>query len=484
VKVLEAVRSAKSAEPNKLALSNGRNELTFRSLNELIDRTATRIARLGVAAGDLVEIADAGGMDGVVRLLSVAAVDAIPLPLPSSRYRPAVARLADVVLERSGIVAKIAIVSRKQALRKFVQDDSVVAAFVTSGTTGPEKLVLHTDDSLHWAACLVKPGGDRKWLVPLNVATIGGYAVMARAWAAGDSIVIPDVAQSPGNLLALAAQERVTDIATSPAMLDALVQAATPAAVGKLVTLQSVGTGSAPLPISLRRAAADRLCVPINNGYGSTELGGPTLTSPHDTDVFFALPHVEVAVRSPMGDLTDGVPGELWCRPPATFRAVVQPDGAYELPRRDRWIATGDRAVVRDNVITLDGRVDDVILSGGWKFSALRVEQILESIPAVARAAVLQETIGGRKILVAYMQVTSEWSSDVGAIRDLVQDRLPPHERPRIYRFVDRFPETHNGKIKKHALSAGAKRSTEPVLVRNLRDRVREIEKSGKSLEA
>ncbi|QIX53624.1 AMP-binding protein [Rhodococcus sp. DMU1] len=169
-----------------------------------------------------------------------------------------------------------------------------------------------------------------------------------------------------------------------------------------------------------------------------------------------------VGVPSPMlssdvvdidGNSVRGVPGE------AVYRSAVMTAGYYrneEATReafRDGWFHTGDSVIVDENGLrSLVDRYKDIVKSGGENISSMRVESMLATHPAVARAAVVGlphprwgEAVTGVVILHDDATVAED------ELIEFCRERLAGYETPKSIVFVAELPETV-GKIQKYRL--------------------------------
>jgi acetyl-CoA synthetase len=147
--------------------------------------------------------------------------------------------------------------------------------------------------------------------------------------------------------------------------------------------------------------------------------------------------------------------GEL-CLDPATvptfFRGYLG-----EEPFGERVWRTGDR-VRRDDdgFLWFEGRLDDVILSAGYRIGPFEVESALVEHPAVAEAAAVASPDAERGAVVAAVVVLRSGEvGDESLVRELqehVKRSTAPYKYPRIVRFVEELPKTASGKIKRAEL--------------------------------
>src|SRR5687768_8067925 len=103
------------------------------------------------------------------------------------------------------------------------------------------------------------------------------------------------------------------------------------------------------------------------------------------------LPSVEVRLVDEHGaPVADGAPGELEVRGPTVFLEYWQRPDETRAAFRDGWFRTGDMAIVERGYYRLLGRTSvDIIKTGGFKVSALEIEEVLRTHPSIAECAVI-----------------------------------------------------------------------------------------------
>jgi acetyl-CoA synthetase len=100
------------------------------------------------------------------------------------------------------------------------------------------------------------------------------------------------------------------------------------------------------------------------------------------------------------------------------------------------------------------GRVDDVIISAGWTISPTEVEDAIQKHPAVLEVVVIGVPDKERgQIVKAYILPKGKPSPHLKSeIQNFVKEKLSKHEYPREIEFVESFPKTEGGKIKREVL--------------------------------
>jgi acetyl-CoA synthetase len=127
-------------------------------------------------------------------------------------------------------------------------------------------------------------------------------------------------------------------------------------------------------------------------------------------------------------------------------------------PFADPVWRTGDR-VRRDpeGFLWFEGRLDDVILSAGYRIGPFEVESALLSHPAVAEAAAVSAPDPERGAVVRAIVVLHEAEPSADLVRELQEHCkrvAAPYKFPRIVEFADRLPRTTSGKIRRAELRA------------------------------
>jgi malonyl-CoA/methylmalonyl-CoA synthetase len=222
-----------------------------------------------------------------------------------------------------------------------------------------------------------------------------------------------------------------------------------------------VASGSAALPPSLaERWAAVAGAVPLER-YGMTEIGivlsqalDPALR--RAGRVGHAVPGVEVRLLDERGAPITGGPGEIAVRGAHLF------DGYWRRPDEttfdaDGWLRTGDIAERdEDGSHRILGRSSvDIIKSGGYKLSALEIEQALREHALVADVAVIgvPDELWGQRAVAAVVPRAGA-ALDADGLRDWAKTRLAAYKVPRAFVLVAELPRNAVGKVVKPALAA------------------------------
>jgi fatty-acyl-CoA synthase len=336
-------------------------------------------------------------------------------------------------------------------------DDPALIMY-TSGSTGRPKGAVLTHGNLTWNSVnvLVEMDitGDERTLVTAPMFHIAALSMTCLPTLLKGGTVILREKFDPGAVLATIERERVTFMFGVPTMFNAL-SAHENFATTDLSSVRRFISGGAAAPEETLRRFLRREIV-ITQGYGLTETAPGVLTQDIGhvfsklgsvgvpsffTDVRLVDPddngRGEVAVSGP--NVTPG----YWKNPAATADAI-----------RDGWFHSGDIATRDDDgYYHLVDRVKDMIISGGENIYPTEVENEIHDFPGIAECAVIgvpDDHWGevGR----AVVRVEPGAHVDPGALLDFLRTRLAGYKVPKSVVFVDDFPTTGSGKIRKNVL--------------------------------
>lgn len=339
--------------------------------------------------------------------------------LPIDPRLPAAARDALLARLRPAEVrdASDAVVASDPAAPPVDAGDALV--MTTSGSTGEPKGVVLTHAAVRAHATAVheriRATPDDRWLACLPLAHIAGLGVVSRAVLDGIALEVHDGVR-----------------------VDAIVAARDAGA-----TLTSL------VPTALDRVGAD--------GWRGIVLGGSADTvSERPANVWMTYGLTEtcggvVYDRLPLNGVeVDTVDGEVRVRSATLSRGVRQPDGSVLDRRVDGWLPTGDAGHVgADGRLHVDGRVDDMIVSGGENVWPAPVEQALRTHAAVAEVAVAgrPDPEWGQEVVAWVVPEPGVVAPHLDELRDHVAATLPRHAAPRRLVLVPALPRTHSGKV-------------------------------------
>jgi o-succinylbenzoate---CoA ligase len=325
-------------------------------------------------------------------------------------------------------------------------DDDIALVVTTSGTTGAPKGALLTAAALTASAAAThdRLGGPGRWLLALPPYHIAGVQVLVRSLLAGTVPVELDVSAGfdisglPSAVDELGSGRRYTALVATQ-LAKALTDPAAAAALAELDAVL-VGGGPAPRPILDAAAAAD---ITVVRTYGMSETAGGC--------VYDGVPLDGVKVRVDAdGRIVIGGPTLA-----KGYRNPPDPDPFAE----PGWFRTDDIGAVDDSgVLSVLGRADEAISTGGLTVLPQPVEAALRTHPAVADCAVfgLADERLGQRVVAAVVLADGHTPPSLEELRAHVMHTLDRTAAPRELHIVDALPMHGIGKVDRQALAGQA----------------------------
>jgi O-succinylbenzoic acid--CoA ligase len=323
-----------------------------------------------------------------------------------------------------------------------VVEHRIALVVETSGSSGrPKRVALSADAVLANAAASESAlGGPGQWVLALPTHYIAGLNVLARSLAAETEPVMMPSAKHFTARAFLAAVDRLTvpERFTSlvPAQLATLLDDR--AAAEALAGFQRVLVGGQATPAGLLDRAAGA-GVRVTRSYGSSETSGGV--------VYDELPLGQTVVRVVDDEIQIAGPSlaEGYLNDPGlTAERFITDDGM-------QWFRTADAGTYQDGRLTIAGRVDDVIISGGVKVSLGAVEQLMHANGFEDAVVVAADDEKWGQIPVAFTTSTAATALAAAAI----EASLGPAARPRVRRG-SAIPILPSGKPDRVSLRAEA----------------------------
>ena len=220
--------------------------------------------------------------------------------------------------------------------------------------------------------------------------------------------------------------------------------------------LRLMMSGSAALPVQTLERWREITGHTLLERYGMTELGmalsNPLTEERRPGYVGQPLPGVDVRLVDEDGnDVPEGMPGELEVRGPAVCLEYWQRPDETRDAFRDGWFRTGDVAVWENGAFRLLGRSNvDIIKTGGFKVSALEIEEILRTHPAITECAVVgvHDEEWGERVSAA-VELRTGASLSLDELQQWAKVQLAPYKVPRALQAVPALPRNAMGKVVK-----------------------------------
>ena len=314
--------------------------------------------------------------------------------------------------------------------------DDVALVVATSGSTGTPKGALLTPTNLIASADATHQalGGPGQWLLAMPAAFIAGIQVLVRSMVAGVEPAFVDlthgfhVDEFAARTAEIAATGDRCYTALTPLQLDKAMSTLT--GIDALRSFDAVLVGGAATNPALLDSAT-KLRINVVTTYGSSETSGGC--------VYDGVPIAGANVR-----IRDG---RIWLGGPMVAQGYrnqpEHPDFA-----EPGWFRTSDAGQLADGHLTVEGRVDNVIDSGGLKLQPEVLERFLLGVPGVADACVVgvPDERFGQRICAAFAG-----EAQVPDVMDALQD-LPRWQVPKELKRVAALPLLGPGKVDRAAV--------------------------------
>ena len=481
-------------QPDDLAIVDERGTLTFAEVDRRTDALATALAARGIAEGDGVAILCRNHRGFVETTVACAKIGAHCLYLNTMFAAP---QIADVVArERPAALVfdqefTEMVAGAGPGLPRFVAwpepgepvagaellEDLIAGApatapppprqksrfvILTSGTTGqPKGATRRSPDSLApFAALLSKiPLRARsRLMVAAPLFHSWGFLHLNLALGLGCGVVLRR-RFDPEAVLADTARHRCRTLVVVPVMLQRILE------LGEerirsydLSALGTIDVSGSALPGELAVRVMDVFGDKLYNLYGSTEVAWATIATPQDLR---AAPGT--AGRPPHGtvvrlydehgrEVPQGATGRIFVGSQLQFEGYTG-GGAKDVI--DGLMSSGDVGHFdAGGRLFVDGRDDEMIVSGGENVFPREVEDLLADHPAIEDAAVVgvPDADWGQR-LAAFVVTRPGAQLDEAALKRHVKDELAGYKVPREVRFVDELPRNATGKVLKRELA-------------------------------
>ncbi len=345
-------------------------------------------------------------------------------------------------------------------------DDDVAVLLYTSGTTGfPKGAMLTHRNLISNAEAIMKvvqlSFRDRILLfLPLFHSFSFTVCVILPIYA-GAGIVLLTSVKPFSKVINTIFRDRITFFVAVPTVYNILSRKRMPFFVRYLVRffikIRACVSGAAALPESTLRAFEERFNLPLIEGYGLTEASPVVAVNPlsgvrKPASVGPPLPGIEVSVVGEDGRAmpVNGI-GELLVKGPNVMKGYFNNEEETGKVLKNGWLFTGDMAKTdKDGYIYIVDRKKDLIIVDGMNIYPREVEDVVMAYPLVEECAMVGVPDGrGSELSVLYLKAVKDASVEEKEIRNYLKKNIARFKIPRRIIFIDEFPKTATGKIKK-----------------------------------
>jgi acetyl-CoA synthetase len=496
-------------EGQKLALVNVEDEkgvkYTFKDIKEMSDRLGNVLLGLGVKQGDRVALFLPQGVELAVSYLGILKIGAISVALTTMfgpealRIRLADCGASTIITNRENEwkiqeihgdlpdLQKVIVVGNdsrnkldfcnliKSASSKlntilFNGHDPAIIAY-TSGTTGVPKGVLHSHRNFPGRLTGFKmahnyfPNKDSLFWTPADWTWIGGlFDSFFASWACGIPVLAYKTKKfDPEKALYVISRFGITNAFIPPAALRMLTQLDIKDDSYKGI-LKSVHSGGEVLPPELIEWGERVLGLTIHELYGLTEcsllVGNCKMEYPvRPGSMGKPFPGRLVEVMDEKGDILSSGTGQLVirCDDPCMFLEYWNKLEITKEQFKGDWLLSGDEVEKdSDGYLWFKSRMDDLIMSAGYRIGPVEIENNLMKHPTVAKAGVVAAPHQERgQIVKAFVQLVEGETASLKLKKELqefIKHKVAAYAYPREIEFIEEIPLTITGKINRKEL--------------------------------
>jgi acyl-CoA synthetase (AMP-forming)/AMP-acid ligase II len=466
--------------------------ITFASLEREVFRLAGQLRAIGVERGDRVALVLPNGPEFVQILLAITTLGAAAAPLnpaytadehafylgdleprlllvPAGEMQAAReaaaphAQTVDLLMperEPLGLAVGGRRVEDEQTFDAGSGDD-IALLLHTSGTTSRPKQVPLLQRNLMASARTIASHyrlgpGDVSYVAMPLFHVHGLVASVFGAFAAGGSAIVPR-RFSPQRFWGHTRTCGVTWFSAGPTLHQMILDKQ--GAETAPQTLRFVRSCSSAMSPALMQRIEDVYRVPLLEAYGMTEASHQMSSNPLPPQ-----PRLPGSVGVPTGteirvvdrqgiDAPAGSPGEVAIRGAGVTPGYLSNPAANAEAFRDGWFRTGDRGVLEDGYLRLEGRLKEMILRGGENISPYEIEDVLLAHPAVTDAVcfAVEDELYGEDVAAA---VVVSAPADERQLREHCRERLAAFKVPKTIRIVPEIPRTPTGKLQRRRVAA------------------------------
>lgn len=358
---------------------------------------------------------------------------------------------------------------RLQQLATELGPDDAINIQFTSGTTGNPKGATLTHCNIlnngYYAATSMRLTPDDRLCMPVPLYHCFGMVLGVLAClTSGATIVLPNPVYDPVTTLQAVAAEKCTALHGVPTMF--VTELDHPDfATFDMSSLRTGIIAGAPCPEELmKRIISDMHMDNVLIGYGQTELSPVNhMTLPEDSlenrtqTVGRPIPYIEVKIVDENNRvLPVGEQGEICTRGYSVMKGYWDDDEKTAETIVDGWLHSGDLGTMNEHgYVRITGRIKDMIIRGGENIYPREIEEFLFTNPKITEVQVfgVEDPKMGEEVC-AWIQLKDGATASEDEIRNFCKGQISHYKVPRYVRFVDEFPMTVTGKIRKIEMRA------------------------------
>lgn len=472
--------------PRKTCIKFNGRKISYSALDELVSLCAGGLVEAGLRAGERAAVLMENSPEYIVSYFGVLRAGGIVVPVNtfltpheisyilndsgsrvliySSSFAPQVKEIESSIKDIKAVVFDD--IPRKRPGSFSGSGDDIAVFLYTSGTTGFPKAAMLTHDNLisNAKACRAAMHvgrNDRVLLfLPLFHAFSFTVCVILPISSSATIVLLPSV-KPFSNVIKSIFRDRITFFVAVPTVYNILSKKRLPLPARYLfkflVRIKACISGASALPADTIRAFEERFGLPLIEGYGLTEASPVVSVNPLNgvrkpSSVGLPLPGIEAAVIGEGGErLPAGQTGELIVHGPGIMKGYFRKEKETSEVLKDGWLHTGDIARIdEDGYIYIIDRKKDLIIIDGMNVYPREVEDIVNGHRLIEESAMTGIPDGkGSERTVLFVKRKDNASVSEDELTVLLKEKLARYKIPKRIVFIDEFPKTATGKIKK-----------------------------------
>ena len=494
----EILKAGLETKPDADALVSRRERWTWRRLDDVSSRLAAGYLDLGLAPGDRIASLMPNRTELLIHYLACMKCGLVAMPLNYRYMAPEIdhalgvggakvllahdERLDDLAASKLAAELPLGRISYDDdggsdspSFRSLTEEpappslappkpDDPAIIFFTSGSTGKPKGVCHSFETLGWiiasAARAFDMGPDDVMMPAGSISHVGGHHLSMMTFATAGKVVIARTFDGD-EILPLLREERPTKVWMLPSALYALTRDHH-ARHDDFASIRACYSGGDKVSDALEAEFTALAGIAIDEDYGMTEIGVPTVTppsAPKKGSVGPLAPGYQASFRDQDGrEVPIGADGRLWIKFPGNMVGYWNNPEATAETVVDGWLDTGDvMSADEDGYLWFHGRQKQIIVHDGSNICPQEVEAALLEHDAVSNAGVVgvQSRLHGENVR-AYVTL------DAGVARPTMQELIQfararvGYKAPEEVIVLDEMPLNATGKVDRVTLKRWA----------------------------
>jgi long-chain acyl-CoA synthetase len=475
--------------PSKVCIKFQKNKFTYSEVDRHVNRTAGGLQKVGLHEKDRAAIIMKNCPEYIISYFAILRAGGIAVPINTfliaeevayilrdsgckiliyeKSFEPIAGEIRNLTPEVKTI--QFSDIPQQTAEPARCDDNNVALLLYTSGTTGFPKGAILTHRNLisNVKACtevMKFTHKDRVLLfLPLFHSFSFNVCVLVPIYS-GACIVLLESVKPFSRVLNSIFRDRITLFVAVPTVYNILSHKKMPFVVRYIVkyllSIRACVSGASALPEKTLNAFEKRFKIPLLEGYGLTEASPVVSVNPlkgirKSGSVGPPLPGIEAAVIGEDGKkVASGEIGELIVKGPNVMKGYYNKKEETESALKGGWLYTGDMAKIdNDGYIFIVDRKKDLIIVDGMNIYPREIEDAVLKNPLVEECAMVGiPDERGSEITVLYIKKKENTTIDEQQIRGYLKEHFAQFKLPKRIVFIDTFPKTATGKIKKSVL--------------------------------